>query len=78
MSYNLKHIKRFENNSISESEYDASQFVDCLESLRKVSYGLPMRLEIEWFNQSDIDYYGMSDLEMIIKYIEGNSQLPNY
>ena len=78
MSYNLKHIKRFENNSINESGYDASQFVDCLESLRKVSYGLPMRLVIEWFNQSDIDYYGMSDLEMIIKYIEGNSQLPNY
>jgi hypothetical protein len=72
MSYNLKHIKKFENNAMNESEHDASQFVDCLESLKKVSYGLPMRIVIEWFNKSDIDYYNMSDLEMIIKYIEEN------
>ena len=71
MNYKFKHINSF--HIINENEYNATDLVDCLESLRKVKNKLPMRMVIEWFNESNIDYFNMSDLEMIIKYIEENS-----
>lgn len=47
-------------------------FLDCLDSLKKVNNGIHRQEVILWFNENDIDYFNMTDLEMYILYIEKN------
>ena len=49
-----------------------SEFFDCLDSLKKVNNGIHRQEVILWFNENDIDYFNMTDLEMYILYIEKN------
>jgi len=68
------HLKSYESY-INESEYDredVSEFVDCLPYLKKVNSGIAWQTVLQWFNQNDIEYVGMSDLDMYIHYIEKN------
>lgn len=51
-----------------------NEFLDCLDSLRKVKNLINKTEMIIWFNEKDIDYYNMSDLEMYIFYIENNKE----
>ena len=41
-----------------------------LATLKKINFSLPREEVLDWFNQNDVEYVGMSDIEMYIKYIE--------
>ena len=55
-------------------EIDTSEFVDCLDALKKVDAGIHRQELILWFNENNIDYFNMSDLQMYIYYIEQNKK----
>ena len=70
-------IKKFnelnENTEyINSYELDASEIKECLPYLKKVNSLIPRTSLIEWFNENDIDYFNMDDLEMYIYFIENN------
>ena len=48
------------------------EFLNCLDSLKKVNNEIHRQEVILWFNENDIDYFNMTDLEMYIFYIEKN------
>lgn len=54
-------------------ENDTTEYVDCLDSLKKVNSGINIQEVILWFNENDVDYFDMNDLDMYIYYIEKNS-----
>lgn len=59
----------------NEDEYEtgvSSEMKDLLPALKKVSANIPMRDVINYLNDKDVDYYGWTDLQMIIYYIEHN------
>ena len=63
---------------MSEEKVNTSEYADCLPSLKKIQQSGLGRVGnnstiINWFNKNNIDYYGMSDLDMIIYYIEKNN-----
>ena len=76
----MNKIKRFNDIIIKESkkfdyeleDVDFNELKDCLSSLKKVKQFIPREELIVWFNENDIDYYTMSDLEMYIYIIENN------
>lgn len=41
-----------------------------LEALKQVNRTISKQEVIQWFNDNDIEYYDLNDLEMYIKYIE--------
>lgn len=43
-----------------------------LETLKKISSLINKQEVIDWFNENDVEYYGMSDIDMYIMYIERN------
>lgn len=43
-----------------------------LETLKKISSLIDKQEVIDWFNENDVDYYNMTDIEMYISYIERN------
>lgn len=43
-----------------------------LETLKKISSLINKQEVIDWFNENDVEYMGMSDIEMYIMYIERN------
>ena len=76
----MNKIKRFNDIIIKESkkfdyeleDVDFNELKDCLSSLKKVKQFIPREELIVWFNENDIDYHTMSDLEMYIYIIEKN------
>jgi len=71
-----KYIDTFNQRILNENkelnENDTTEFIDCLESLKKVNNGINRQEVILWFNENDIDYFNMTDIEMYIMYIEKN------
>ena len=65
-----KYIDTFKQRILKEN--DTTEYVDCLDSLKKVNSGIHRQEVILWFNENDIDYFNMSDLDMYIYYIEKN------
>jgi hypothetical protein len=62
-------------NDIQTEEFDendTSYYKDCIPFLKKVNNGIHRTEVVLWFNENDIDYFNMSDLEMYIYYIEKN------
>jgi len=43
-----------------------------LEVLKRLNNEIDRQEVIQWFNENDIDYFTMTDLEMYITYIEKN------
>jgi hypothetical protein len=74
----MKHVNNFKKFSINENEEfnenDTTKYLDCLDSLKKVNNGINRQEVILWFNENDIDYFNMTDLDMYIYYIEKNSK----
>jgi len=72
-----KYIDTFKQRILKENEEfnekDTTEYVDCLDSLKKVSKGIHRQEVILWFNENDIDYFNMTDLDMYIYYIEKNA-----
>jgi hypothetical protein len=71
----MKNLKRFEGYIGLDNEddfEDTSEYLSYVPYLKKVS-GINFSEVIRWFNENDIENYGMSDLDMIIVYIERNA-----
>ena len=64
----LKVIKETE-----ETQVDVSKFRQFIPLLQRINYDINMKEVIRWFNDTDTDYIGLNDLEMIIIYIARNS-----
>lgn len=69
-----------DNNKISE-EYNKSEYFEqteieelkkLLPQLKQANSILNRQEIINWFNENDIDYFNMTDMEMFIYYIENN------
>lgn len=56
-----------------EDVVDMSKFRDYLPLLYKLNSNIKMNEVITWFNENDVNYIGLNDLEMIIIYIARNS-----
>lgn len=64
-------LTRIVKRVIKEDEdEDTTEYMDCLDCLKKVNNRINRRELIRWFNDNDVDYYNMSDLDMYIYYIE--------
>jgi len=48
-----------------------------LAVLKKINYSIPKQEVMDYFNQNDIEYIGMTDIEMYIKYMEDNNSNDN-
>jgi hypothetical protein len=72
-----KYIDTFKQRLLKENEEfnenDTTEYLDCLSCLKKVNNGIHRQEVILWFNENDIDYFNMTDLDMYIYYIEKNS-----
>ena len=55
------------------NENNTTEYLDCLSYLKRVNNGINRQEVILWFNENDIDYNNMTDLDMYIYYIEKNS-----
>ena len=47
---------------------------DDLETLKKINNSVNRQEVIQWFNNNDVDYFNMTDIEMYIHYIEKNME----
>lgn len=65
-TYKIKKVDEL-NSYFEESE---EKFLECLPYLKKIDNEINMKDVIEYLNDIDIDYFGWSDIQMIIKYIE--------
>jgi len=69
----FKDYKSFLRESEESGDVEnTSEFSDCLPYLKRVRNEIPWQTVLQWFNQNDIEYSGMSDLDMYIHYIEKN------
>ena len=50
------------------------RFKDDLSTLKRLNSGIGRQTVIEWFNEQDIDYFYMTDLDMYIYYIENANE----
>lgn len=69
-------INRIIQRIILETEEDVvdmSKFRDYLPLLYKLNSNINMKEVITWFNENNVNYMGLNDLEMIIIYIARNS-----
>jgi hypothetical protein len=41
-----------------------------LDSLKKINSEISRQNVIQWFNDNDVDYFHMTDIEMYIQYIQ--------
>ncbi len=72
-------LTRIVRRVIKEDEdEDTTDYMDCLDCLKKVNNRINRRELIRWFNDNDVDYYNMSDLDMYIYYIENKNQGQDY
>jgi hypothetical protein len=46
-----------------------------LDSLKKINSEISRQNVIQWFNDNDIDYFHMTDIEMYIHYIKNAENL---
>ncbi len=49
--------------------------VDLIKILRSFQNNLPISKIIEYFNEHDVDYYGFTDIDMYIHYLELSQDL---
>ena len=57
---------------MEEDEINTNELEDCLPSLIKVSSRISLAQLTIWFNENDIDYFNLTDIEMYIIYIRKN------
>jgi ribosomal protein L44E len=74
--FNEEHITRLTNLVLEELNNEIT-FSD-LESLKKINNRISKEEVIQWFNDNDIEYYLMTDIEMYIMYIEKNMDDTDY
>lgn len=57
---------------------DDSITVEDIESLKKINYRVNRQDVIQWFNDNDVEYYNMTDIEMYIHYLENDINSGSY
>jgi len=74
----MKNVKKFENCGViyyNEEEIEISDQVKaCLPHLKRVNNEISWEEVLGWFNENDIEYAHLRDLDMYIIYIEENSK----
>lgn len=53
-------------------DHNTKRLEDCIEPLQKVFRSLSWTEILLWFNEKDIEYHHMVDIEMYIYYIKHN------
>lgn len=48
-----------------------------IEALKRINNQISRSEVIQWFNDSDIDYFNMTDIEMYIHYLQKAERWPN-
>jgi len=56
--------------NINEKYMAIESLLKDLDSLKKINSEISRQNVIQWFNDNDIDYYHMTDIEMYIQYIQ--------
>lgn len=59
---------------IETEDIDLSELSQYIPLLQKINRQINLNEVILWFNENNVDYIGLNDLEMIIIYIARNSQ----
>lgn len=56
--------------SIKGKDMAIESLLKDLDSLKKINSEISRQNVIQWFNDNDIDYFHMTDIEMYIQYIQ--------
>lgn len=62
-----------ETNMIQEQPMLTNNMQSSIECLKSIKKEVGWQEVLQWFNENNIDYFGMNDLEMYIKYLEERS-----
>jgi hypothetical protein len=62
-----------ETNMIQEQPMLTNNMKSSIECLKSIKKDISWQEVLHWFNENNIDYFGMNDLEMYIKYLEERS-----
>jgi|LakMenE18May11ns_1017448.scaffolds.fasta_scaffold9958144_5 hypothetical protein len=62
-----------ETNMIQEQPMLTNNMKSSIECLKSIKKDVSWQEVLQWFNENNIDYFGMNDLEMYIKYLEERS-----
>jgi hypothetical protein len=73
LTHIVKKVIKEQDEYENEYDDDTSDLVECLDCLKQVNNRINRQELIRWFNDNDIDYFTMSDLEMYIHFIEKNA-----
>jgi hypothetical protein len=57
-------------NNINGKDMAIESLLKDLDSLKKINSEISRQNVIQWFNDNDIDYFHMTDIEMYIQYIQ--------
>jgi len=73
LTHIVKKVIKEQDEYENEYDDDTSDLVECLDCLKQVNNRINRQELIRWFNDNDIDYFTMSDLDMYIYFIEKNA-----
>jgi hypothetical protein len=62
-----------DSTSMMQEQTTSSSMKGEVECLKNINQKVNFKEVLGWFNENDIDHFGMNDLEMYIKYLESRS-----
>ncbi len=62
-----------DSTSVMQEQTTSSSIEGEVECLKNINQKVNFKEVLGWFNENDIDHFGMNDLEMYIKYLESRS-----
>lgn len=63
-----------DSTSMMQEQTTSSSMKGEVECLKNINQKVNFKEVLSWFNENDIDHFGMNDLEMYIKYLESQSK----
>jgi len=64
-----------DSTSMMQEQTTSSSMKGEVECLKNINQKVNFKEVLGWFNENDIDHFGMNDLEMYIKYLESQSKV---
>jgi hypothetical protein len=64
-----------DSTSMMQEQTTSSGMKGEVECLKNINQKVNFKEVLGWFNENDIDHFGMNDLEMYIKYLESQSKV---
>ncbi len=61
-----------EGESVNEISYNKENLISALKKVNSIVGRVAL---LRWFNENDIDYYHMTDMDMYIYYLEHNNEI---